>query len=95
MKATRDPEGAEVSHLIKACTLSGKVVLEIGCGDGKFTRQYAGMPSRLVGVDPGITDLSAARLNKGTSNSYFIQSIGEKLPFHSQIFDIIIFASSL
>ncbi len=95
MKATRDPECAEVSHLIKVCELTGKNVLEIGCGEGKFTRQYAGMPSRLIGIDPEIADLREAEVNKGTTNSAFIQSIAEKLPFPSQVFDIVIFASSL
>jgi 2-polyprenyl-3-methyl-5-hydroxy-6-metoxy-1,4-benzoquinol methylase len=61
MKALRDPEGAELNHLIKACELTGKRVLEIGCGDGKFIRQYARMPSRLVGIDPGLADLSTAK----------------------------------
>jgi ubiquinone/menaquinone biosynthesis C-methylase UbiE len=95
MKATRDPECAEINHLIKACELVGKEILEIGCGEGKFTRQYAGMPSRLIGIDPEIADLREAKVNKGPSNSAFIQSIGEKLPFPSQVFDIVIFASSL
>ena len=95
MKALRDPEGAELSHLVKSCELTGKDILEIGCGDGKFTRQYAGMPGRLVGIDPEISDLYNAKENKGISNSFFIQSIGERLPFPSQAFDIVIFASSL
>ena len=95
MKATRDPECAEVGHLKTTCDLAGKEILEIGCGEGKFTRQYAGMPSRIIGIDPEIADLREALVNKGTTNSAFIQSIGEKLPFPSQVFDIVIFASSL
>ena len=54
MKAIRDPERAECSHLIKVCELTGKNVLEIGCGEGKFTRQYAMMPRRLLGIDPRV-----------------------------------------
>ena len=95
MKALRDPEGAEFSHLVKACELAGKVILEIGCGDGKFTRQYAGIPRKIIGIDPEISDLHGAKENKGGSNLFFTQSIGENLPFPSQVFDIVIFASSL
>jgi ubiquinone/menaquinone biosynthesis C-methylase UbiE len=97
MKALRDPEGAELNHLINACELSGKTVLEIGCGEGKLTRQYTGLPRILVGIDPKITDLRTAKNDiSGVSlYSHVIQAIGEKLPFPSHSFDIVIFASSL
>jgi len=95
MKAKRDPEGAEVSHLISACELAGKTILEIGCGEGKLTRQYARMPRKVVGIDPEKSDLLVAEKNKGTTNSFFIQSIGEKLPFPNGVFEIVILASSL
>jgi ubiquinone/menaquinone biosynthesis C-methylase UbiE len=96
MKAMRDPEGAEFNHLIKACELTGKNVLEIGCGEGKFTWQYVSMPRRLIGIDPGFADLrTAKKKNNDAKLPYFIQAVGEKLPFPSQVFDIVIFASSL
>jgi len=97
MKALRDPEGAEFNHLNNACVLSGKAVLEIGCGEGKLTTQYNGMPRLLVGIDPKITDLHTAKNDVcgGSLHSHVIQAIGEKLPFPSHSFDIVIFASSL
>jgi ubiquinone/menaquinone biosynthesis C-methylase UbiE len=96
MKANRDPDGAEFNHLIKTCELTGKNVLEIGCGEGKFTRQYVMMPKRLIGVDPVFADLCTAKNYKADENQlYFIQARGEKLPFGSQSIDIVIFASSL
>jgi ubiquinone/menaquinone biosynthesis C-methylase UbiE len=97
MKALRDPEGAELSHLIGACELEGSGILEIGCGDGKFTRQYAGMPKSIAGIDPEISDLAIAKKGQTvlTNHLYFIQGIGEGLPFPSYTFDIAIFASSL
>jgi ubiquinone/menaquinone biosynthesis C-methylase UbiE len=97
MKTLRDPEGAEISHLIAACELAGKKVLEIGCGEGKLTRQYTGMPRILVGIDPNITDLRTAKNEIGGASFHLhiIQAIGEKLPFPSNTFDIVILASSL
>ncbi len=97
MRPIKDPEGAELRHLASACELTGKTVLEIGCGDGKFTRQYAGIPNKIVGIDLDITDLIIAKAEKTISESHlcFIQSIGEKLPFPSHLFDIALFASSL
>ena len=97
MKPIRDPEGAELGHLVAACELDGKVVLEIGCGDGKFTRQYAGMPARLVGIDPELNDLRVAKKRKirPKPHLFFSQAKGEKLPFPAGSFDIAILASSL
>jgi ubiquinone/menaquinone biosynthesis C-methylase UbiE len=97
MKALRDPEGAELNHLIKACELTGKRVLEIGCGDGKFIRQYSSMPKRVVGLDPEFSDLCIAHKLKpaSTDQPYYLQANGEKLPFPDNSFDIVIFASSL
>jgi ubiquinone/menaquinone biosynthesis C-methylase UbiE len=95
MKPLRDPEGAELSHLVTTYELAGKDVVEIGCGDGKFTRQYAEIPRRIVGIDPEISDLHEVMNNKRPANSFFIQSEGELLPFPPQFFDIVIFASSL
>jgi ubiquinone/menaquinone biosynthesis C-methylase UbiE len=97
MKALRDPEGAELSHLMSACEISGKIVLEIGCGEGKLTRQYIGIPGKLIGIDPKITDLRTAKseISRESLQSHVIQAIGEKLPFPPHSFDIVIFASSL
>jgi ubiquinone/menaquinone biosynthesis C-methylase UbiE len=97
VKSIRDPECAELNHLVYACPLTGKNILEIGCGEGKLTRQYEGMPRKLIGIDPEISDLRIARQNKTTKNHqmFFIQAIGENLPFPSQTLDAVIFASSL
>jgi ubiquinone/menaquinone biosynthesis C-methylase UbiE len=95
MRPVRDPEGAELAHLCNACQLVGMKILEVGCGDGKVTRQYAGMAKQVVGVDPEISDLRTARDNRTTSNVEFLQTIGERMPFPAQVFDIVFFASSL
>jgi len=63
MKSIRGPECVELNHLVHACPLAGNNILEIGCGDGKFTRQYEGMPRKIVGIDPEISDLRIAKYN--------------------------------
>ena len=52
MKTYRDSDQAELNHLLAVCNLAGKLVLEIGCADGKFTRQYANMPARVIAINP-------------------------------------------
>jgi ubiquinone/menaquinone biosynthesis C-methylase UbiE len=97
MKPVTDPEGVEVSHFISACLPGGKNILEIGCGHGSLTFQYAGLPRKIIAIDPLKSELLLAKDNKLTSetNISFIVAIGEALPFPSQFFDIAIFASSL
>jgi ubiquinone/menaquinone biosynthesis C-methylase UbiE len=95
MKPLRDPEGAELKHLLAACELTSKVALEIGCGDGAFARQYARITRRLVGIDPVASDLQIAMKKARSKRLLYLQGQGEQLPFSSQTFDIAIFASSL
>jgi 2-polyprenyl-3-methyl-5-hydroxy-6-metoxy-1,4-benzoquinol methylase len=96
VEALRDPEGAEVSHLMAACPLPGKRILEIGCGRGKLTWQYAGLPEQIVGIDTDASVLRQAKDDRPASiaNVTILQAVGEALPFVPQTFDIVLFASS-
>ncbi len=95
MKPIRDPDGEELKHLVSACELAGKKILEIGCGDGVFARQYAHMADRVVGIDPLGPELKIAHRKARTSRSIFLQGMGEWLPFSPHTFDIVLFGSSL
>jgi ubiquinone/menaquinone biosynthesis C-methylase UbiE len=95
MKPARDPERAELNHLLEAYALQNQTILEIGCGDGAFTRQYAKITGGVVGIDPAMSDLRTARKKAKSMNAWFIQGEGEGLPFPSQIFNVALFASSL
>lgn len=97
MRYIHDPEGVEVSHLISACQPNGKKILEIGCGHGTLTFQYAGLPKLVMGIDPDQSELNLAKGDKRTSemNISFIRAKCEGLPYPSHCFDIVLFASSL
>ena len=93
----RDPEKNELKHLMAAYRLPGKSVLEIGCGNGILTQQYVHLPCRVIGIDPTSEELrkAATTLQASHSKSVFTQGMGEALPFPSQAFNLVIFASSL
>ncbi len=97
MSPIRDPEKTEVCHLIRAARFPGKMVLEIGCGNADFLRQYAGNARAVVGIDPCFPDLETARSNQPASGSNvsIAQARGERLPFPAGTFDIAVLASSL
>ena len=97
MKPIRDPEGAEISHLIAACDLKDKTVLEIGCGDGYFTRQFSHLTGKTIGIDPMISDLNVAMQDEAlvAPRVGLLQAEGERLPFESKSIDVALFACSL
>jgi ubiquinone/menaquinone biosynthesis C-methylase UbiE len=95
MRASRDPEGAELDQIVNACPLEGKKVLEIGCGHGQLTFQYAQTAQRTIGIDPALSELKDAFHSNQTTIAYFIQAKAEQLPFQSMAFDVVILASSL
>jgi len=56
-----DPEANESAALVDfAGSLTGKRVLEIGCGDGRLTWLYAESAARIVGIDPDADDIALA-----------------------------------
>jgi len=97
MKPVVDPEEVEVSHLISACQPAGKKIVEIGCGHGSLTYQYANLPSLIMAIDPMHSELILGKNTQpetaGTVR--FIRAKGEAMPFPSQYFDIALFSSSL
>jgi ubiquinone/menaquinone biosynthesis C-methylase UbiE len=97
MRPVVDPEGIEAKHFIDNCHPQGKKVLEVGCGHGTFTYQYSNLPKEVVGFDPMLSELKIAmeHENKPSENPIFVCAKGEAMPFPSENFDIVIFASSL
>ena len=65
MTVLHDPEERENQALFKiAGEFAGLRVLEIGCGDGRLTRRYAGMAGFVDAIDPDIDRITRARQDK-------------------------------
>ncbi len=64
MPKRQDPEGIEIKMVLKHLSFDDKVVLEIGCGDGRLTFKYAGMARKVVAVDPIADTIEIATRNK-------------------------------
>lgn len=66
-------------------------VLDVGCGGGLLTEQFASLGCQVTGVDQSVPTLNAARAhaNKSGLNIEYIESVGEKLPFDAARFDIV------
>lgn len=96
MKALVDPEEAEVRHLLAACPLPSKRVLEIGCGRGILTWKYVGLPEQVIAIDPDEGSLreAAGKRPEPSPNVQFIKAKGQALPFPSKYFDTVFYTSS-
>jgi 2-polyprenyl-3-methyl-5-hydroxy-6-metoxy-1,4-benzoquinol methylase len=64
MTIRSDPENNEVRALLDLVDLSGKHVLEIGCGDGRLTRRYAHAAARVTAIDPFEGSIQRADANQ-------------------------------
>lgn len=99
MKPERDPEGIEIEFLQKTGGVTGRKVLEIGCGDGRLIRRYAASAALVVGVDPDAEKLAEALQQAAGSRPQqpliLAQSQAEDLPFADAAFESVLLAWSL
>ena len=98
MTVYKDSIQNERRHLHKFADFKNKRVLEIGCGEGRLTWQYASASSLTVGLDSDRNALrvaSADRPTNLTSKVHFTNTEAERLPFQKETFDIAVLAWSL
>jgi ubiquinone/menaquinone biosynthesis C-methylase UbiE len=92
------PFGMEVRLIQHFVRLKGRSVLELGCGDGRLTRQLAPLASNVVAVEPDPARIAEARraaASEGISNVTFRVGSAERLRIGGGHFDIALFSWSL
>ena len=97
MNPLRDPERLEIKVLQEIGDLAESQVIEIGCGDGRLTWQYAGATMQVTGIDMDAQRLSAAFLTRPSglsSKTSFLQAKSETMPLKDNSFDVALFAWS-
>lgn len=94
----KDPEGTEVRVFVRHVPLADAQVLEIGCGDGRFTRRIAGIARSVLGIDPDAESIARARqltpARLSTKVRYTVGDV-EKLHLRAQSFDVALLGGSL
>lgn len=73
--------------------LSGRTVLEIGCGGGRLLGWLAREGATAVGLDPGLEQLARARAE--APGAALVAGRGEALPFDSGRLDLVLYFNSL
>lgn len=97
MTVQKDPERNESKYLHKFADLTGKRVLEIGCGEGRITWQYAKETRSTIGIDLDRDGLRVAIFDRPSEvehRVHFSQAESEHLPFAKETFDLALFAWS-
>lgn len=98
MTLQKDPEGNEKIYLHKFADFTNKRVLEIGCGEGRLTWQYAKESRSTIGIDLDADALRVASIDRPydlTGKVHFSRAESEHLPFSKETFDMAILAWSL
>lgn len=98
MTLQKDAERREIEFLHKYADLKDKRVLEIGCGEGRLTWQYAESTQSTIAVDIDRDSLRVARVDCPfdlADKVHFGCCESEHLPFAKEKFDIAILAWSL
>ena len=97
MTVQTDPEKTESKYLQQFADFKGKRVLEVGCGDGRLTWQYAKSAGSVTGIDLHPDDLRVAMIDRPSdleNRVVFARADSTLLPFDNGSFDIVILAWS-
>jgi ubiquinone/menaquinone biosynthesis C-methylase UbiE len=98
MTLQKDSERSESKYLHKLVDFANKRVLEVGCGEGRMTWQYANTARVTIGIDPDVDALRIAKLDRSSdleNKVLFSCADSEYLPFSKETFDLAILAWSL
>ena len=97
MTIQKDSEKNETKYLHKLVEFTNQRVLEIGCGEGRLTWQYAKETHSTVGIDLDADSLRVATIDTSSdleNKVYFSRAMSEQLPFSKEMFDLAILAWS-
>ena len=95
MSLQKDPERTETKTLQRFADFAGKRVLEVGCGDGRLTWQYARSARFVAGIDLNADDLRMATIERPNDLPVsFVRADSIRIPFVKEKFDLAILAWS-
>lgn len=90
-----DPDNQYIQAINSQISLAGATVLEIGCGEGRITRDMAKYASRIVATDLNPAALEQARKTITAKNIEFLYSSNGIPDIPENSFDIVIYTLSL
>jgi ubiquinone/menaquinone biosynthesis C-methylase UbiE len=90
-----DPQGLELENVKKVADLLGRKTLEVGCGNGRFTRIISKHTGRITGIDNDLCMISSARRRTQGKSIEYLAMDGTALAFKENSFDAVIFVRTI
>ena len=81
--------------LARRIPLAGADVLDVGSGDGVFSRELARRGARVTGLECSEAQLALCREAAPVAGERYVSGVGEALPFPGSTFDAVVFRASL
>jgi 2-polyprenyl-3-methyl-5-hydroxy-6-metoxy-1,4-benzoquinol methylase len=95
MQVIQDLTNQYIATILSQCDLTGKDVLEIGCGKGRITRDLALRARRVLATDPDADALKTARSAIAAANVAFMLAPSGVPDLPAGSFDVVIYTLSL
>jgi SAM-dependent methyltransferase len=89
------PKRNHFDVLSELAPLAGRVALDVGCGEGRFTRLMAGAGARVTGIEPGPQQIRRALAQPRVAGETYVEVGAEALPTDSGSVDLVVFFNSL
>lgn len=90
----QDPTNQYISTIMSQCVLTGKDVLEIGCGKGRITRDLAKHARKVIATDPDAAAIETARAANSAANIEYMPTPTGMPDFPAESFDVVIYTLS-
>lgn len=85
-----DPTGVVLAEMRRLAPWAGRTLVDLGCGTGYWLPRYAGEARRVIGVEPDVNLLAAAKRRiAGLSNVEVRAGSAEHLPLESESADVV------
>jgi len=88
-------DGDEMAVIERLVALAGLDLLDVGCGNGRITRQLAERGARAIGVEPDPIQAQENRAAPPMSGLSYIEAPGQALPIDEDSMDGVFFCYSL
>jgi ubiquinone/menaquinone biosynthesis C-methylase UbiE len=87
--------GSRTTLIETLAALEGRVIADIGCGDGTWVRFLTEAGAHVVGFDPNPRQLEKARATPPVADERYVQAGAEALPLDDASQDVALFFNSL
>jgi ubiquinone/menaquinone biosynthesis C-methylase UbiE len=84
-----------VSVLLELAPPAGRLVVDVGCGEGAVVRRFAAEGATAIGIETGAEPLARARAHAPVGGERYLEGAGEALPLDDASADAVLFVQSL